>query len=398
MTFADANPLLSPDRSVQAWQKGFNGLMILLLAGIPLSWVGHFQGWDPNVVFVCAALAVIPLAKFMGQATEEIAALTGPTLGGLVNATFGNATELIIGLVALRAGLVEVVKASITGSIISNLLLVAGLAMLLGGIRFREQHFRPEVARMNASVMNLAVVALLLPSVVTYANGTLGDLSIQELSTAVALVLMGVYALTLLFSLKTHSYLYSIHEAELAEDEAASRPAFNPVVQAQGSIPQVLTAAPEQAGLWPWLLALLGLTVLVAVESELLVDTLESSLEHFHVTPLFMGVILLPLIGNAAEHATAVTVAIKDKMDLSLSVALGSTMQIALFVAPLLVLAGDVLHQPMNFDFGMVELVAIAVSVLLINSVSSDGRSNWLEGLLLLATYAILGIAFFFVP
>ncbi|MEN9278822.1 MAG: calcium/proton exchanger, partial [Thermostichus sp. DG_1_5_bins_95] len=248
----------------------------------------------------------------------------------------------------------------------------------------------------NASVMNLAVVALILPGVVTYADASLGELSIQELSTAVALVLIGVYGLTLLFSLKTHSYLYSIHEAEAAEHEAAARLAPNPVLQAQGSIPQVLTAPPEQGKLWTWLLALLGLTVLVAVESELLVATLESTLEHFHVTPLFMGVILLPIIGNAAEHATAVTVAIKNKMDLSFSVALGSTMQIALFVAPLLVLAGDVLHQPMNFNFGMVELVAIAVSVLLINSVSSDGRSNWLEGLLLLATYAILGIAFFF--
>ncbi|MGQ9837236.1 MAG: calcium/proton exchanger [Cyanobacteriota bacterium] len=370
--------------------------MILLLAGIPLSWIGHFQGWNPNVVFVCAALAVVALAKFMGQATEEIAALTGPTIGGLMNATFGNATELIIGLVALRAGLVDVVKASITGSIISNLLLVAGLAMLLGGIKFREQSFRPEVARMNASVMNLAVAALILPSIVTYADATLGELSIQQLSTAVALVLISVYGLTLLFSLKTHSYLYSIHEAEATEDEAAARLALNPVLQAQSSIPQVLTAPPEEVGVWPWLLALLGLTVLVAVESELLVNTLESALAHFQVTPLFMGVILLPIIGNAAEHATAITVAIKNKMDLSFSVTLGSTLQIALFVAPLLVLAGDVLHQPMNFNFGMVELVAIAVSVLLINSVSSDGRSNWLEGLLLLATYVILGIAFFF--
>lgn len=396
MTLADANSLGSPDRSAAGWQRGLNGLMFLLLAGVPLSWVGHFRGWDPNWVFLCAALAVVALAKFIGQATEEIAALTGPTIGGLINATFGNATELIIGLVALRAGLVEVVKASITGSIISNLLLVAGLAMFLGGIKFREQSFRPEVARMNASVMNLAVVALILPSVVTYADANLGALSIQELSTAVALVLIGVYGLTLLFSLKTHSYLYTIHEAEAAEHEAAARLAPNPVLQAEGSIPQVLTAPPEQPGLWPWVLALLGLTVLVALESELLVDTLEAALERLHMTPLFMGVILLPIIGNAAEHATAITVAMKDKMDLSFSVSLGSTMQIALFVAPLLVLAGDLLGQPMNFNFGTVELVAIAVSVLLVNSVSSDGRSNWLEGLLLLATYAILGIAFFF--
>jgi Ca2+:H+ antiporter len=208
--------------------------------------------------------------------------------------------------------------------------------------------------------------------------------------------LLVVYGLTLLFSLKTHSYLYSIHEAEAAEEEAAARLAPNPVLQAEGSIPQILTASSEQRRLWPWVLALLGLTVLVALESELLVDTLETALEQLQVTPLFMGVILLPIIGNAAEHATAITVALKNKMDLSFSVALGSTMQIALFVAPLLVLAGSLLGQPMNFNFGPVELVAIAVSVLLVNSVTSDGRSNWLEGLLLLATYAILGIAFFF--
>jgi Ca2+:H+ antiporter len=389
MTLADTN---FPARSAAGWQQVLNVLPFLLLAGVPLSWIGHLRGWDPNLIFLCAALAVVALAKFTGQATEEIAALTGPTIGGLVNATFGNATELILGLVALRAGLVEVVKASITGAIISNLLLVAGLAMLLGGIQFREQSFRPEVARMNASVMNLAVVALILPSVVTYADANLGEISIQELSTAVALVLLVVYGLTLLFSLKTHSYLYSIHEAEAAEEEAAARLAPNP----EGSIPQILTASSEQRRLWPWVLALLGLTVLVALESELLVDTLETALEQLQVTPLFMGVILLPIIGNAAEHATAITVALKNKMDLSFSVALGSTMQIALFVAPLLVLAGSLLGQPMNFNFGPVELVAIAVSVLLVNSVTSDGRSNWLEGLLLLATYAILGIAFFF--
>jgi Ca2+:H+ antiporter len=199
MTLADAN---FPARSAAGWQKVLNVLPFLLLAGVPLSWIGHLRGWDPNLIFLCAALAVVALAKFTGQATEEIAALTGPMIGGLVNATFGNATELILGLVALRAGLVEVVKASITGAIISNLLLVAGLAMLLGGIKFREQSFRPEVARMNASVMNLAVVALILPSVVTYADANLGEISIQELSTAVALVLLVVYGLTLLFSSK----------------------------------------------------------------------------------------------------------------------------------------------------------------------------------------------------
>ncbi|MDX2270542.1 MAG: calcium/proton exchanger [Cyanobacteriota bacterium] len=371
--------------------------MLALLAGIPISFLGFFLHWDPTLIFLSSALSLIPLAKFMGQLTEEIAAVTGPTIGGLMNATFGNTTELIIGLIALKAGLVDVVKASLTGSIISNLLLVAGFSMFLGGIKFKEQSFQPVVARVNASVMNLAVVALLLPSVVKLSAQDLGELSIQELSSVVAIVLIAVYGLTLLFSLKTHSYLYDIHEAEVEAVEAAELAAPNPVLQAEGSIPQVLKA-PERVGLWVWVLGLLGLTVLVAIESELLVDTLDAALEQFAVTPLFLGVIFLPIIGNAAEHATAVTVAMKNKMDLSFSVSLGSTMQIALFVAPVLVLVGDLIGQPMDFNFSIVELVAIAVSVLLVNSVSSDGRSNWLEGLLLLATYVILGTAFFFLP
>jgi Ca2+:H+ antiporter len=377
-------------------QSAFNGILNFLLLGIPISIAGYFLHWGSSFVFVSAALALIPLAKFMGQVTEEIAVVTGPTVGGFMNATFGNATELIIGLIALQAGLVNVVKASITGAIISNLLLVAGLAMFLGGIKFKEQIFQPVLARVNASVMNLAVVALLLPTVIAFGASNLRDLSIQGLSTAVAIVLIVVYALTLLFSLKTHSYLYTIYEAEQEEVEAASLTAPNPIVQAAGSIPQVLKAPPEKIGLWVWIMSLCGLAGFVALESELLVHTLEEVLLNFNITPLFMGVILLPLIGNAAEHATAVTVAIKNKMDLALSVALGSTMQIALFVAPVLVLVGDLIGQPMDFSFSLVELVAVAVAVLLVNSVSSDGRTNWLEGLLLLATYVILSIAFFY--
>lgn len=395
MTVAETHPETAESSSTDRIQTIIDWIAIILLAALPFSWAAHFLGWGSTLVFFSSALALLPLAKFMGQVTEEIAGLSGPIVGGLMNATFGNAAELIIALIALQAGLVDVVKATITGSMISNLLLVAGLSMFLGGIKFKEQVFEPVIARVNASAMNLAVVALLLPTVVAMTAPTLGELSIQELSTEVAVVLIIVYLLTLVFSLKTHSYLYTVREA--IEEEITTMPIPAEVSPTQGSIPQVLKS-PQKVGLGTWIAILMGLAIFVAFESELLVGTLEVSLESLGITPLFLGVILLPIIGNAAEHATAVTVAIKDKMDLSLAVAFGSTLQIALFVAPVLVLVGAVIHQPMDFQFGLVELSAVGVSVLLANSVSSDGRSNWLEGLLLLATYAILGIAFFSLP
>ncbi|MGF1576876.1 MAG: calcium/proton exchanger [Cyanophyceae cyanobacterium] len=370
---------------------------VLVVVALPASVVAYFLAWDPLVVFGCAVLSLLPLARFMGNVTEELATTVGPLLGGLLNATFGNAAELIIALMALRAGLIDVVKATITGSIISNLLLVAGLAMFLGGLRFKEQTFQPLIARVNASTMNLAVVALMLPTLVAATTPTLGELSIQELSTAVAVVLIGVYGLSLIFSLKTHSYLYSVDEDETQVHEDPEPVEPNPVLEARGSIPQKLKIQ-EGVGSWVWVLVLVGLAALVAVESEFLVGSIEVVVEDLGITPLFLGVILLPILGNAAEHGTAVTVALKNKMDLSLSVALGSTLQIALFVGPVLVLVGDVIHQPMDFQFRVMELVAVGVAVLLVNSVSSDGRSNWLEGLLLLATYTILAISFFFLP
>lgn len=372
-------------------------ILLGLMVAIPISVAGHFLRWSDLAVFLTAALSLLPLAKWVGSLTEELAVIAGPTIGGLMNATFGNSAELIIGLIALRAGLIEVVKASITGSIIGNLLLVAGLSMFLGGVRYQEQSFRSEVARVNASVMNLAVVALLLPTAIHFAAPDLDQSSIRALSSAVGIVLIVVYILTLVFSLKTHSYLYRIYETELDEaDLSFEEP--NPLLSAEGSIPQVVKETPKHGNLWVLLAGLLGVGALLAVESELLVGTLESVLEELSITPLFLGVILLPMLGNAAEHTAAVTVAIKNKMDLSLSVAVGSTMQIALFVAPLLVLAGSLFGQPMDLSFELVELVAVAVGVLLINSVSSDGRSNWLEGLLLLATYVILAIGFFYLP
>lgn len=364
-----------------------NTIFFLLLLFVPLSLAAHYLEWDGTLVFLAAALAIVPLAAFMGTATEEIAVVVGPNLGGLLNATFGNATELILATIALKEGFVGIVKATITGSIIGNLLLVMGAAMLLGGLRYKEQAFQPTAARLNASVMNLAVIAILLPTAVDYTSSGLGEETLQQLSVAVAVVLMAVYGLTLLFSMKTHAYLYDVGVVELAGEE--SQEMATPVQEAK---------APKFSSLWLWVTVLLVVTLGVAVESELLVDSLEEATAELGLSRLFTGVILLPIIGNAAEHATAVTVALKDKMDLSMSVAVGSSLQIALFVAPLLVIIGWLIGEPMDLDFNPFELVAVVVSVLIVNSISSDGKSNWLEGILLLATYAILGLAFYFHP
>jgi Ca2+:H+ antiporter len=360
-----------------------NTIFLLLLLFVPISIAAHFLDGEATLVFITAALAIVPLAAFMGTATEEIAVVVGPNLGGLLNATFGNATELILALVALKGGLISVVKATITGSIIGNLLLVMGFAMLLGGLRFKEQEFQPIAARLNASAMNLAVVAILLPTAVDSLSTGIGENSIQQLSVAVAIVLITVYGLSLLFAMKTHSYLYDVGVSEL-----------DPETETE-AIPETPHPRPK---LWIWVLVLLAVTLGVAIESELLVDSLEEATSALGLTALFTGVILLPIIGNAAEHATAVTVAMKNKMDLSMSVAVGSSLQIALFVAPVLVIAGWLIGQPMDLDFNPFELLAVAVAVLIANSISADGKSNWLEGTLLLATYLVLGLAFYFHP
>jgi Ca2+:H+ antiporter len=362
-----------------------NSIFYGLLAFIPVSIAAELLDWGSVVVFITAAIAILPLAAWMGTATEEIAVVVGPTIGGLLNATFGNATELIIALVALNAGLIEVVKASLTGSIIGNLLLVMGLSMFLGGLRYKEQDFQPVVARVNASSMNLAVIALLLPTAMNYTSPGISFATMQSLSVAVAIVLIGVYGLTLLFSMRTHAYLYDVGMAE----------ADIQIMAESNLVPEHPT---EKPNLRLWIGVLLVATVLVAVESELLVATLEEATSKLGLTALFTGVILLPIVGNAAEHATAVTVAMKNKMDLAVSVAVGSSLQIALFVAPVLVLAGWWLGQPMDLDFNPFEVVAVAVAVLITNSISSDGKSNWLEGTLLLAAYVILCLAFYFHP
>lgn len=347
-------------------------LSIALLVFVPISIAAEYLEWGTMTVFVTSALGIVPLAIWLSTATEEVAVVTGPSVGGLLNAVFGNATEMIIGLAALQAGLIDIVKASITGTIVSNLLLAMGLSMFFGGLRYKEQEFKPVVARVNGSSMTLAVIAILLPTMALSFGGQKAALPVEELSITVAIVLIVVYALTLVFSLKTHSYLYDV------------------------SLIEVEPAPEHKPNLWLWLGILLASTVAVAFESEIFVGVVEEATKGLGLTPLFTGVILLPLVGGAAEYVTAVGVAVKNNMDLSVSVAMGSSLLVALLVAPLLVIVGLFIGQPMNLSFNPFEVVAVTVAVTVANLISSDGRSNWLEGVLLLATYVILGAAFYF--
>lgn len=355
-----------------------------LLIFIPIALVAEKLEWNALTVFILSAIAIVPLAIWLSTATEEVAVVAGPSIGGLLNAVFGNATELIIALVALKAGLVDIVKASITGTIISNLLLVMGLSMLLGGLRYKEQEFQPVVARVNGSTMTLAVTAIVLPAMVITTSNVVEPKAITGLSVFVAAVLIVVYAFTLLFSLKTHSYLYEVGVVEL-EEGADKDEAGKPIEH-------------QKPNLWFWVGVLLAATIGVAFMSEIFVGAVEEATAGLGLTPLFTGVILLPLVGGAAEYVTAVRVAIKNNMDLSVSVAMGSSLLVALLVAPILVLVGQVIGQPMDLNFNLFEVVAVTAAVLIANLISLDGRSNWLEGMLLLATYTVLGAAFYFHP
>jgi len=343
-----------------------------LLAFLPLTPAATALHWGDGAVFVCSALAIVPLAIWLSTATEKIAVVVGPTLGALLNAVFGNATELIIALVALKAGLVDIVKASITGTIISNLLLALGLSMLVGGIGRQEQTFAPVVARVNGSAMTLAVLAILLP---TLAISTASGDPPSELgfSSFVAWVLLVVYGLTLLFSLYTHRSLYEVAQADEEEHAGEERP-----------------------NLLLWGGVLIAATLGVAYASEVFVGVIESVTEGLGLSALFTGVVLLPLLGGAAEYVTAVSMARRNKMDLAVAVALGSTLLVALLVAPLLVLVGPLLGHPFDLGFNLFELVAVITAVLMGNLITLDGRSDWLEGVLLLAIYLILGAGFYF--
>ncbi len=352
-------------------------LLNLLLVCVPIAVVLELMHANPIAIFAASALAIIPLAGWMGRATEHLAEKLGQGLGGLLNATFGNAAELIIALMALRKGLFDVVKASITGSIIGNVLLVLGLSVLLGGLKYPRQIFNKTAAMMGSTMLALSAIALLMPAV--FHIIARGNVSAQEqdLSLEIAIVLMITYVLSLLFTLRTHSHLYTGGVDEREEQEAIGTHGWSQT----RSIVTLLVA-----------------TALVAVMSEFLVGAVEETSKKLGLTEVFVGVILVAIIGNAAEHSTAVLVALKNKMDLALNIAIGSSMQVALFVAPVLVFASYLFGRPMNLLFTPLEVVTIVASVAVVALIAQDGESNWMEGVLLLAVYAILGITFFFLP
>jgi len=371
-----------PTRSTHQPSRPYPGLLTFirqsrlnwLLAFVPVSLTLELLGVPQLWVFLTSALAIIPLAGLMASATEELAHRVGAGLGGLLNATFGNAAELIIALFALRAGLPELVKASISGSIIGNILLVLGLSMFAGGLGREKQVFNRTRCGASSAMLFLAVVALVMPAVFDLAVfGTLerNTPEVETLSLLVSLVLIATYLASLVFSLRTH----------------------RDVISSLAPEPQAERLSPANA-----VLLLVAATVAVAVESELLVGSMSEARAVFGMTEFFMGVIVVAVVGNAAEHSSAVLMAMKDKMELSVTIAVGSSTQVALFVAPILVFASLLMGQPMSFVFNIFEVVGIALSVLALAIVSLDGESNWFEGVQLLAVYLVLAIVFYFVP
>jgi len=361
-------------------------VLLLLLVFVPIAAVGHLMHWPGVTVFVCAGLAIVPLAGLMGRATEDLAARLGAGVGGLLNATFGNAAELIIALAALRQGLHEVVKASLTGSIIGNVLLVLGLSVLLGGLKRERQQFDRAAAAVGSTLMALAAVGLLLPAVFHFVaeeavrGGALTkarEIVIERgLSLEIAVVLFVSYLLSLLFSLRTHRHLYAGQDHKGAHAHPA----------AGGTVGRAVVL-------------LLVATAAIAWMSEILVGAVEEASHALGLTEVFVGVIVVAVIGNAAEHSSAVLMAIKNQMDLAMNIAIGSSIQIALFVAPLLLFASYALGpHPMDLRFTTFEVVAVVISVAVLNLVAQDGESNWLEGALLLAVYLVIALAFYFLP
>ena len=352
----------------------------VLLVFLPIAAFLEYTGGNPTLIFISAALAILPLAGIMGQATEQLAVRAGSAVGGLLNATFGNATELIIAFFALQAGKLEVVKASLIGSILGNLLLVMGLAVFVGGLKYKEQRFNIKTAGAISSLLTISLIALSIPTIFDYAARAVApELAAQldvNLSDAAAVVLIVMYVCYLLFTLRTHSDLLSASDDDEAGEEHEGK----------------LWSVPLSVGV------LAASTVAVAFMSEFLVGTLEAATASLGLTEFFVGLILIPIIGNAAEHAAAVMFALRNKMNLSMTISLGSTVQVALLVAPLLVLAGLLVGQPMNLVVTPLELIAIVAAVLIANSVVRDGETNWLEGVLLLGVYVILAFAVFFYP
>lgn len=345
-------------------------LAVFLLA-VPLAWMGSLWHWGDVTVFILAALGIIPLAAYIGEATEALAVHTSSRVGALLNATLGNAAELIITIVAIKAGLLELVKASITGSILGNLLFVMGFSALLGGLKHGDQRFDGRAAGRNAILLILSVIALLVPSVLSHSIGPDTSPRVEALSLGVAVIMMVLYALGLIAAAQDPQ--------DIKTDDVAA------------------AAAPHWS-IKKAVLILVLATLGVVWMSEMLVHVVEAVTAGLGLSEFFIGVILVPIIGNVAEHLVAVQMALQNRMTLSVEIAVSSSLQIALLVAPLLVFISLLMGNPLQLIFNTFELLALLVGVLIAALVSFDGESSWLEGATLLAVYLILGLAFFLLP
>jgi Ca2+:H+ antiporter len=348
-----------------------NPLSLLLLL-FPLAIIANLLHWNAVLIFFLSAVGIIPFADFIGKGTESLAAYVGPHVGGLLNATLGNAAELIITLIAIRAGLLDLVKASITGSILGNLLLVLGASFLLGGMKNGVQKFDKKRAGNHAVLLTLAILALVVPSLFSHSIGPSGSVRVEALSIGVAIVMVALYVVGLIYTMR--------------------------------GVDSPIAYAPEKhetKSKWSIGVAL-GVLVLatagVAILSEILVGAVEDVVVKLGISEFFLGIILIPIIGNVAEHLVAVQVSLKNKMDLSVEIAVSSSLQIALFVAPVLVFVSLALGHPLTLIFNIFELIALGSAVIITALVSADGESNWLEGSALLAVYIILALAFFLLP
>ncbi|SLM49499.1 Ca(2+)/H(+) antiporter [Nitrospira japonica] len=346
-----------------------------LLVFIPLALGLDWYGASPIAIFCVSALAIVPLAGLMGQATEQLSIYVGATIGGLMSASLGNAPELIISGFALKEGLGDIVKASITGSILGNLLFSLGLSMIFGGWGRQRQQFNKTVAGVNGGLLFVAAVGLLIPALFHFATG-----KEREVSTEIAIVLFFAYIASLVFTLKTHR--------QLVETEPGQYGPGKEQVE-------------EEEGRWSKgkaIAVLGGVTVLIAIMSEMLVGAIEPASASLGFTPIFAGVIFLALVGNAAEAMNAVRFARNDQMDLSFGIAVGASTQVALFVAPVLVFLGYAVGQPMNLHFTYFEIIAITLTVAVVSRLTSDGECNWMEGVMLVCVYLMFAIGFFFLP
>jgi len=343
-----------------------------LLIFVPIAILARVFGAPPIAVFLLSALAIIPLSGVLGAATEAVADHTSPAVGGVLSATMGNLAELIIAAVALRAGLIDLVKASITGSILGNLLLVLGIALFAGGLKFKVQRFNPHLAGLSTTVLLIAVFGLVVPALFHGLHPDPARVATVRMSHYVAGLLIAGYVAWLVFSLWTHS-------ATFADDRHAP----------------AVTVAPKWSSKKA-MAVLLSTAIAIGVVAEVLVSATEEAVKVLGLSEFFVGLILIPIIGNAAENSSAILMAMRNRMDLALNIAVGSSIQVALFIAPLLVLLGMAFHQPMDLAFSTMEVASIALSVGVVSSVIRDAESNWLEGAFLLLAYAVLGVAFFF--